>query len=72
MEIPAEYQFLIPVVAAALLVFFVDLLGNSISFGSKVINALVTAIIFGGVIYGLDAVSIIELDNIIQMEKITG
>ncbi len=72
MEIPAEYQFLVPVVAAALLVFFVDLLGNSISFGSKVINALVTAIIFGGVIYGLDAVSIIELDNIIQMQKITG
>ncbi len=45
--LPAEYAWLQPVLIASLVVFVVDLIGNYIAFGNRIINALVTAIIFG-------------------------
>lgn len=42
-----EYSFLEPVIVAAIVVFFVDLIGNILSFSNRFVNALVTAIIFG-------------------------
>ena len=46
MFLPAEYVWLEPVIIAALVVFLVDLIGNSIAYGGRLINALVTAIVF--------------------------
>ncbi len=51
MLLPAKYLWLEPVLLAAVIVFVIDLIGNIISFGSRVTNALVTAIIFA-VIFG--------------------
>lgn len=47
MILPAEYVWIEPIVVASIVVFFVDLIGNLIAFGSRVTNALVTAILFG-------------------------
>lgn len=47
-----QYGFLEPVIIAAVVVFFVDLLGNILSFSNRFLNALVTAILFG-VIFGV-------------------
>ncbi|MBI1383926.1 MAG: hypothetical protein GC150_03325 [Rhizobiales bacterium] len=49
MFLPAEYGWLEPVIIAAAVVFVIDLIGNSIAFGNKVLNALVTALIFAAV-----------------------
>ena len=70
MEFLAENPAVASAVAAAILVFIVDLLGNSIAFGSKVINAIVTAILFGGVIYGLDYADLIEINKIIDLSSL--
>ena len=45
--ISEEYLWIQPVVVAAIVVFFVDWIGNSITFSNRFINALVTAILFG-------------------------
>lgn len=47
MFLPAEYAWLEPILVASIVVFFVDWIGNSITFSNRVINALVTAILFG-------------------------
>jgi len=49
--LPAEYSWLEPVLIAAAVVFVVDLIGNMISFSNRILNALVTAIVFA-VIFG--------------------
>lgn len=46
MILPAEYLWLEPVLIAAAVVFVVDLIGNMLAFGNRIVNALVTAIIF--------------------------
>lgn len=46
MFLPAEYGWLEPVLVAAAVVFVVDLIGNMISFSNRILNALVTAIVF--------------------------
>ena len=51
MFLPAKFLWLEPVLLAAVVVFVIDLVGNIISFGSRVTNALVTAVIFA-VIFG--------------------
>ncbi len=60
--LPAEYAWLQPVLIAAAVVFVVDLIGNTITFSNRFLNALVTAIvfalIFGALVYyGLGDVS---------------
>ena len=44
---PDEYMWIQPVLVAAIVVFFVDWIGNSLTFSNRFINALVTAILFG-------------------------
>ncbi len=52
MFLPTEYLWLEPVLIASIVVFLVDLVGNTIAFGNRFINALVTAILFG-VLFGV-------------------
>ena len=52
MFLPVQYSWLEPVLIAAVVVFFVDWIGNNITFSNRVINAFVTALIFG-VIFGV-------------------
>lgn len=52
MFLPAEYIWLESVLIAAIVVFFVDWIGNSITFSNRLVNALVTAIIFA-LIFGV-------------------
>jgi hypothetical protein len=47
MFLPAVYLWLEPVLIAAIVVFFVDWIGNTITFSNRLINAFVTALIFG-------------------------
>ncbi len=47
MFLPEEYLWLEPVLIASVVVFFVDWIGNTITFSNRLINALVTSVIFG-------------------------
>lgn len=49
---PADLSWLTPVLIGAAIVFFVDLIGNMLSFSNRFLNALVTAVVFA-VIFGL-------------------
>ena len=51
MILPAAYSWLEPVLIAALVVFIVDLIGNTLTFSNRFVNALATAIVFA-VIFG--------------------
>ena len=55
MFLPVEYFWLEPVILAAVVVFFVDLFGNMVTFTNRFVNALVTAlvftVIFGALVY---------------------
>jgi hypothetical protein len=51
--LPAEYAWLELVLIGAGVVFFVDLIGNVLSFSSRIVNALVTAIVFAVIFGGL-------------------
>ena len=46
MFLPPEYFWLEPVIVAAIVVFVIDLIGNALAFGSRVVNAFVTAVVF--------------------------
>ena len=52
MFLPAQYFWLEPVLIAAVVVFFVDWLSNSLNFTNRIVNAFVTALIFA-VIFGV-------------------
>jgi apolipoprotein N-acyltransferase len=47
MFMPAQYAWAEPVVIAALVVFIISWIGNSVIFGNKFLNALATAVVFG-------------------------
>ena len=49
MFLPPQFLWAEPVIIASIVVFVIDLIGNSITFSNKTLNALVTAIIFGAV-----------------------
>ena len=51
MFLPAEYAWFEPVLIAAIIVFVVDLIGNTITFSNRFFNALATAIVFA-IIFG--------------------
>lgn len=67
--LPAQYAWLQPVLIASLVVFVVDLIGNHIAFGSRIVNALVTAIIFGLV---FTALVYFELGGVSMSVKLPG
>ncbi|NJO32807.1 MAG: hypothetical protein HC869_06345 [Rhodospirillales bacterium] len=46
MFLPPEYFWLEPVIIAAIVVFVIALIGNTLAFGSRFVNALVTAVVF--------------------------
>ncbi len=46
MFLPAEYTWLEPVIVAGIVVFVVDLVGNSLAYGGRLVNALITAVVF--------------------------
>ena len=46
MLLPAQYAWFEPVLIASIVVFIIDLVGNSIAFGNRYLNALVSAILF--------------------------
>ena len=46
MSLPTELAWLEPVIIAAVIVFLVDLIGNSIAYRGRVINAVVSALVF--------------------------
>ena len=51
MFLPAQYVWFEPVLIAAIVVFIIDLVGNSIGFGNRFIGALMSAIVFS-VVFG--------------------
>ena len=55
MLLPPPYMWLEPVLIAAVVVFVIDLIGNTISFSNRILNAFVTAVvfalIFGSLVY---------------------
>lgn len=46
MFMPAEFSWLEPVIVASIIVFFVDLIGNMLSFSNRILNAFTTALVF--------------------------
>ncbi|NBC19977.1 MAG: hypothetical protein GVY06_02840 [Alphaproteobacteria bacterium] len=46
MFLPDQYVWIEPVIIAAIIVFVVDLLGNSLAYGGRLVNALATAVVF--------------------------
>jgi hypothetical protein len=55
MFLPAQYAWFEPVLVAAIVVFIIDLVGNTIGFGSRILGALMSAIlfalVFGALVY---------------------
>jgi hypothetical protein len=51
MFLPAKYFWFEPVLLAAIVIFVIDLIGNFLFFGNRVLNALTTAVVFS-VIFG--------------------
>jgi hypothetical protein len=46
MFLPPQYLWLEPVIIAAVVVFVIDLIGNTLSFSNRFLNAVVTAVVF--------------------------
>ncbi len=53
MFLPSEYSWAEPVIIASAVVFVIDWISNSITFSNRVLNAFVTAILFGLIFGGL-------------------
>ena len=53
MFLPAQYAWFEPVLIASIVVFVIDLIGNSITFSNRYISALMSAIVFAAVFGGL-------------------
>src|SRR5450755_2788727 len=51
MLLPAQYAWFEPVLVATIVVFIVDLVGNTIGFGNRFLGALMSAIVFA-VVFG--------------------
>ena len=53
MFLPTQYAWFEPVLIASIVVFIIDLVGNSITFSNRYLSALVSAIVFAMVFGGL-------------------
>jgi hypothetical protein len=51
MLLPEQYAWFEPVLIATIVVFIIDLIGNTIGFGNRVLSALMSAIVFA-VVFG--------------------
>ena len=55
MLLPAQYAWFEPVLIASIVVFIIDLVGNSIGFGyrflSAIMSSIVFALVFGTLVY---------------------
>ncbi len=51
MMLPAQYAWFEPVLIASIVVFIIDLVGNSFAFGNRTVGALVSAILFA-IVFG--------------------
>ena len=55
MMLPAQYAWFEPVLIASVVVFIIDLIGNSFAFGNRYVGALASAIlfalVFGALVY---------------------
>ncbi len=51
MFLPAQYAWFEPVLIATIVVFVIDLVGNSIGFGNRFLSALMSAIVFA-IVFG--------------------
>jgi hypothetical protein len=55
MMLPAQYAWFEPVLIASVVVFIIDLIGNSFAFGNRYVGALVSALlfalVFGALVY---------------------
>ncbi len=58
----AELGWLQPVLIGAAVVFFLDLIGNMLSFSNRFVNALTTALIFAVLFGSLIHLGIVQLD----------
>jgi len=57
-----QFAWLQPVLIAAAVVFVLDLIGNMLSFSSRFMNALVTALVFAVLFGGLIHLGVVQLD----------
>ncbi len=57
-----QFAWLQPVLIAAAVVFVLDLIGNMLSFSSRFMNALVTALVFAILFGALIHLGIVQLD----------
>lgn len=46
MLLPEQFNWLEPVIVAAIILFVVDLIGNSIAYSGRLVNALMTSVVF--------------------------
>ena len=46
MILPAQYAWFEPVLIATIVVFIIDLIGNSIGFGNRFLSAIMSSIVF--------------------------
>jgi hypothetical protein len=46
MFLPAQYAWFEPVLIATIVVFIIDLVGNSIGFGNRFLSAIMSSIVF--------------------------
>jgi hypothetical protein len=51
MLLPEQYAWFEPVLIATIVVFVIDLIGNTIGFGNRILSALMSAILFA-VVFG--------------------
>jgi hypothetical protein len=51
MLLRAQYAWFEPVLIATIVVFIIDLVGNSIGFGNRFLSVLMSAIVFGILVY---------------------
>lgn len=57
-----QYAWLQPVLIASAVVFVLDLIGNMLSFSNRLVNAFVTALVFGLLFGALVQTGIVQLD----------
>ena len=53
MLLPPQYAWFEPVLIASIVVFIIDLVGNSITFSNRYVSAFVSAVVFAAVFGGL-------------------
>ena len=58
----ADLGWLQPVLIGAAIVFFIDLIGNMLSFSNRFVNALVTALVFAVLFGSLIHLGVVQLD----------